>query len=33
MATGLLYGGIMPHLNVLNVLNVPNNDEKWNLKV
>ena len=28
-----LYEGIMHHLNVLNVLNVSNNDGKWNLKV
>ena len=28
-----LYAGIMYHLNVLNVLNVSNNDWKWNLKV
>ena len=28
-----LYASIMYHLNVLNVLNVSNNDWKWNLKV
>ena len=28
-----LYEGIMHHLNVLNVLNVSNNDGKWNLKL
>ena len=28
-----LYEGIMHRLNVLNVLNVSNNDGKWNLKV
>ena len=28
-----LYDVIMHHLNVLNVLNVSNNDGKWNLKV
>ena len=27
------YEGIMHHLTVLNVLNVSNNDGKWNLKV
>ena len=28
-----LYGGIMHRLDLLNVLNVSNNDGKWNLKV
>ena len=32
MATDL-YGGIMHNLNVLNVLDVSNNDGKWNLNM
>ena len=28
-----LYGGIMRHLNELNVLNMSDNDGKWNLEV